>query len=151
MTAFPTHLNAHFRVEASKPLSKGKTMSIKTLLIPAALSVALAGCATAERQYDNASSAERGAVIGAAGGAAAGAIIAGSGDDLEGALIGSGIGAAAGYLLGNERDKDRQYQGQNQGQYQGQGQRYLDQGTGRYYYIDPATGATYYENGERRS
>jgi len=123
-------------------------MPIKHLLIPAALTVALAGCATAERQYENASSAERGAVLGTAIGAGAGAIIAGSGDDLEGALIGSGIGAAAGYMLGNERDKSRQYQ---QGQDYRQGQQYLDERTGRYYYVDPATGATYYANGERRS
>ena len=133
-------------------------MALKFIL-PAAMAISLGACATAERGYNNMSSAEKGATVGALGGAAAGAIIAGEGDDAEGALIGAGIGAAGGYILGNERDKRRVNQGYQTSGYGDISQapfyrdenRFYDSNTGRYYYRDPATGATYYANGERRS
>lgn len=81
-----------------------------------------------------------GAAIGAAGGAAAGAILAGEGDDLEGALVGGALGAALGAGVGAATTP------QNRG-----GQRYYDQQVGRYYTVDPATGRTYWENGQVRS
>ena len=134
-------------------------MTIKALLVGASAGFLLTACASAERQYDNMSDGARGATVGALGGAAAGAIIAGEGDDLEGALIGAGIGAAGGYIIGNEADKrrDRRYQdsrGYSQGVPAGiatDANRYYDERTQRYYYRDPATGATYYANGERRT
>ena len=122
-------------------------MTFKSLIIPASAALLIGGCATAERRWENTNSAGQGAVVGSVLGAGAGAIIAGEGDDAEGALIGAGIGAAAGYVIGNERDKNRTYQGQP---YRG-GQQYYDERTGRYYYVDPATGATWYANGERRT
>ena len=135
-----------------------------TALVPlAALGasvLALAGCQT----YDDLNRAEQGAVVGSAAGAGIGAIVAGKGDDAEGALIGAGVGAAAGYIYGNERDKRNAQRVQQQ---QGYGQpaytpieqqpfyneqnRFYDSNTGRYYYRDPATGATCYANGERRT
>ena len=133
-------------------------MTPKLLLPLAASAMLAAGCATVEDRYNESSSAERGAVGGALAGAAAGAILAGDGDDLEGALIGAGVGAAGGYILGNERDKRRDQQFRNQ-QFPSQAgapfrtpdNRFYDSATGRYYYRDPATGATYFENGERRT
>ena len=133
-------------------------MTLKTILAGTAATLMLTACASVEDRYNRSSSAERGAVGGALAGAAAGAIIAGEGDDVEGALIGAGVGAAGGYILGNERDKRNQrvYDG---GYRQGalppgiatDSNRYYDERTGRYYYRDPATGATYYANGERRT
>jgi|GEM_PF-3032444 len=136
-------------------------MTLKFLIPATAATLILAGCASTERGYNNMSSGERGAVGGAVLGAGAGAIIAGRGDDAEGALIGSGIGAAAGYMLGNERDKRNAAPGYQQGVQQGypqgvqQGTQaapryYTDERTGRLYYIDPATGTSYFRNGERR-
>jgi 5'-3' exoribonuclease 2 len=57
---------------------------------------------------------QRGAVIGALGGAAAGAIIGNqSGHAGEGALIGAGVGAAGGAAIGNAQDQEnrRRYYG----------------------------------------
>lgn len=58
---------------------------------------------------------QRGAVIGALGGAAAGAIIGNqSGHAGEGALIGAGVGAAGGAAIGNAQDQEnrrRYYEG----------------------------------------
>lgn len=58
---------------------------------------------------------QRGAVIGALGGAAAGAIIGNqSGRAGEGALIGAGVGAAGGAAIGNAQDTEnrrRHYEG----------------------------------------
>ena len=131
-------------------------MALK-LILPAALVISLGACATAEDRYDRMSSGEKGAVVGALGGAAAGAIIAGDGKDAEGALIGAGVGAAGGYILGNERDKKRT-QGYQTGYNDIQSapfyrdeNRFYDSNSGRYYYRDPATGRTYYANGEIRS
>ena len=131
------------------------------LILPAATAALIAtGCATAERGWNNTNSAGQGAVVGSVLGAGAGAIIAGDGDDAEGALIGAGIGAAAGYVLGNERDKRRvvgqpgypqQTSGLAGAPFYTEDNRFYDSNTGRYYYRDPATGATYYANGERRT
>lgn len=102
-----------------------------------AAALVLAGC-------ESATPAQRNAAIGAGLGAAAGAAI--SDDDTEGALIGGAIGAAVGYytgcreqggcFVGGDRVSDR---------------RYYDQRADRYYFRDPATGNTYWENGEIRS
>ncbi len=86
-----------------------------------------------------------GAAIGAAAGAAGGAIVAGKGDDLEGALIGGALGAAAGAVIGAETAPAPNRSGP-----QGQDM-YYDQNAQRYFYVDRASGRTYWENGQVRS
>lgn len=65
----------------------------KTILILASAGIALAGCSTSHHERR---AATRGAIIGAAGGAAISAIT--GGDALEGAAIGAAAGAAIGYI-----------------------------------------------------
>lgn len=130
-------------------------MALKYIL-PAAMVVSLSACASVDDRIDRMDNAERGATVGALGGAAAGAAIAGRGNRTEGALIGAGVGAAGGYVLGNEKDKDdaRQY-GYNRdissAPFYRDENRFYDSQAGRYYYRDPATGRTYFANGEPRS
>jgi uncharacterized protein YcfJ len=95
---------------------------------------------------------ERNAAAGAAAGAALGAIIGnntGDGDATDGAVIGAVIGAGAGALKGRQDDiasgegtKVRQTaQGQTL---------YYDERAGRYFYVDPQSGKTYWQNGQLR-
>lgn len=94
---------------------------------------------------------EQNALIGAAGGAVAGAIIGnntGDGDAETGALIGATVGAAGGAYTGYQKDQQlsepmmrRPAAGQ---------QMIYDSTIGRYYYTDPATGRTYWQNGQLR-
>lgn len=96
---------------------------------------------------------EKGAAIGAATGAVVGAIIGnntGSGDASTGAAIGAVVGGAGGAYAGSQKDKTvgeptRIRQG-------AEGQELIyDQQAGRYFYRDPSTGRTYWQNGAIRS
>lgn len=95
---------------------------------------------------------EKNAAAGAAAGALAGAVIGnntGSGDAKDGAVIGAVLGGTAGALKGRQDDiasgegtKMRQTaQGQTL---------YYDERAGRYFYVDPQTGKTYWQNGQLR-
>ena len=65
----------------------------KTLLIPAALVLALGACAEMTPTQQNVLG---GSALGAVGGAAIGSL---SGNDGMGALIGAGVGAGGGFLV----------------------------------------------------
>lgn len=72
-------------------MKKNISLSMALMLV-----FTLAGCTTAQK----------GAVIGGAGGAALGGIIGHqSGHATEGALIGAGVGAVSGALIGEQMDK----------------------------------------------
>ena len=91
--------------------------------------------------------AERGALGGAAAGAAAGAIAGQviSGRPGQGAAVGAAIGALGGAALGCSQARDcfgRAQQG---------GDRRYDDYVGRYYFVDPQTGDSYWEDGQFRS
>lgn len=112
----------------------------KSLALTAAAAMVLSACTasgTAERN------AVYGAAAGAATGAAAGAII--SGQPGKGAAVGAIIGAVAGAGIGCARAKDcfgRAREG---------GDRRYDSYASRYYYVDPNTGDSYWEDGSFRS
>lgn len=111
-----------------------------SILVFAAGALALSACTqsgTAER------STLYGAGAGAAAGAAAGAII--SGQPGKGAAAGAAIGAIGGLAAGCAKAKDCF------GRAQEGGDRRYDSYAERYYYVDPRTGDTYWENGEFRS
>lgn len=95
---------------------------------------------------------ERNAAIGAAGGAVAGAIIGnnvGSGDAKTGAIIGAIAGGAGGAYSGQQKDK-HMGEGTHMRQHANGQQLHYDQSTGRYFWVDPQTGKSYYENGQLR-
>ncbi|MEM6538966.1 MAG: hypothetical protein AAF668_14705 [Pseudomonadota bacterium] len=112
----------------------------KTAFIGALALVTAAGCTAS-------GTAERGALGGAAAGAAVGAI-AGQvigGRPGAGAAAGAALGALGGAAVGCNQARDcfgRAQQG---------GDRRYDNYVGRYYYVDPRSGDTYWENGEFRS
>jgi hypothetical protein len=87
---------------------------------------------------------QRNAAVGGALGAAAGAAV--SDDDTTGALIGGALGAAAGYYTGCREQGGCYIGGQ-----QVASQRQFDAQAGRYYFRDPNTGATYWEDGRLRT
>ncbi|WDI31684.1 YMGG-like glycine zipper-containing protein [Hyphococcus flavus] len=91
--------------------------------------------------------AERNAVYGAAAGAAAGAIAGEviAGRPGKGAAIGAGVGAVGGAIVGCQRAQDCF------GRARDNGDRRYDDYAGRYFYVDPRTGDTWWENGEFRS
>jgi len=91
--------------------------------------------------------AERGAVGGAAAGAAAGAVAGQviSGRPGQGAAVGAAIGALGGAALGCSQARDCF------GRARDHGDRRYDDYVDRYYYIDPRTGDTYWEDGQFRS
>ena len=96
---------------------------------------------------------EKNAAIGAAAGATVGAIIGnnvGDGDAKTGAIIGGVVGAAGGAYTGREEDKRIGEETRIKQGAQGQ-DLYYDQEAGRYYFIDPATGKTYWQDGSLRS
>lgn len=78
---------------------------MKKNIIILLLSVVLIGC----QAYNNSNKTQRGAVIGAAGGALLGAILGnnvGDGGNSEiGAVVGAAVGGAAGAIIGNQMDK----------------------------------------------
>lgn len=91
--------------------------------------------------------AERNAAYGAAAGAAAGAVAGEviADDPVKGAVIGAGVGAVGGAIVGCQRAKDCFDRARSTDE------RYYDERAGRYYYIDPDTGDTWWANGEFRS
>ena len=96
---------------------------------------------------------EKGAAIGAASGAVLGAVIGnntGSGDAGTGAAIGAIVGGVGGGYAGSQQDK---INGEPTRIRQGaQGQELLyDSQAGRYYYREPASGKTYWQNGSIRT
>ncbi|MDW6022042.1 glycine zipper domain-containing protein [Mesorhizobium sp. BAC0120] len=66
---------------------------MRKLIVMLAAVAGLAGC----------TNAERGAVIGGAGGAALGTLA--GGNDVRNAIVGGAVGAVAGTLIGNSMDK----------------------------------------------
>lgn len=82
-----------------------KFIEMKKNIVMLLLSVALIGC----QAYNNSNKTQRGAVIGAAGGALLGAILGnnvGDGGNSEiGAVVGAAVGGAAGAIIGNQMDK----------------------------------------------
>jgi outer membrane lipoprotein SlyB len=90
--------------------------------------------------------AERNAVYGAAAGAAAGAIAGEviAGKPGRGAAYGAAIGAVGGAIVGCERSNECWNRARNN-------DRRYDQSAGRYYYVDPKYGDTWWEGGEFRS
>ncbi len=113
-------------------------MNIRMIVVSVA-ATALAACTTTGNVERNAAG---GAAIGALAGAAIGNNV-GDGDAQTGALVGGALGAAAGAYRGYSQDQ--------RGQQAAQGQRYYDQRADRYYYIDPQTGRTFWENGQPRT
>ena len=106
------------------------------LLVGAAV-IALPACTTTGNM-------ERGALIGAGLGGASGAIIGnntGSGDASTGAAIGAIVGAIGGAYVGHVRDQ----QGHSF-----RTQLYYDTYHRRYFYVDPHTGRTHWQNGQLR-
>lgn len=90
--------------------------------------------------------AERNAVYGAAAGAAAGAVAGEviAGKPGKGALIGAGVGAVGGAVVGCARADDCFKRARDRND------RHFDDYADRYYYVDPQTGDTWWENGEFR-
>jgi uncharacterized protein YcfJ len=112
------------------------------VIVAGLAATALAACTTT-------GNVERNAAGGAALGALAGAAIGnntGDGDAETGAIVGGALGAAAGAYRGYSQDQ--RAQGAQQAM---QGQRYYDQRVGRYYYVDPQTGSTYWDDGSLRT
>ena len=111
------------------------------LVIPAVSSVFFVASCTAS------GTAERGAVAGALGGAAAGAVAGQviSGKPGKGAAVGAAIGALGGAAVGCAQAKDCF------GRARDHDDRRYDSYVGRYYYVDPQTGDSYWENGDFRS
>lgn len=95
---------------------------------------------------------ERNAAKGAAIGAVAGAVIGnnrGSGDAGDGAETGAIVGAVAGALYGAQQD--RATEGAVRARQPARGEQlYYDSRADRYYYIDPQTGRSYWQNGTIR-
>ena len=114
---------------------------MRALLIAASSSVLVLGACTAS------GTAERNALYGAGAGAAAGAVAGQviAGKPGVGAAVGAGVGAASGAAIGCARAKDCF------GRARDHNDRRYDDYAGRYYYVDPRTGDTYWENGEFRS
>lgn len=129
-------------VAVAKPLSIGGGTRLRKRLglLAASMALVASGCTTS-------GTAERGALGGAAAGAAVGAI--------AGQIIGGrpGAGAAAGAALGalGGAAIGCQQAGDCFGQAQRGGDRRYDDYVGRYYFVDPQTGDSYWENGEFRS
>jgi hypothetical protein len=128
-----------FLTVSISPATKGAVM--KTLLISTIAGGMLLGACTSS------GTAERNAVYGAAAGAAAGAVAGEviAGKPGKGALIGAGVGAVGGAIAGCARADDCF------GRARDHDDRRHDDYANRYYYVDPATGDTWWENGEFRS
>jgi hypothetical protein len=114
---------------------------MKTMFCALVASSSLAACST----MDSWDPSQRNAAIGGALGAAAGAAVAD--DDLSGALIGGALGAAVGYYTGCQEKGGCFVGGKQVAQ---RSDMTYDRGAGRYYYVDPSSGRTYWENGDYR-
>ena len=78
------------------------TRKITTIVLMLCMTMSLnLGC----KAIENSNKAQRGAVVGGAGGALVGGLIGGG---IKGALLGMVIGGAAGAIIGNEMDKQAQ-------------------------------------------
>jgi phage tail tape-measure protein len=130
--------------------SKENQMFIRAAIVGVA-GLTLAACTST-------GNVERNAAGGAALGALAGAVIGnnvGEGDAQTGALAGAAIGGAAGAYRGYRQDQDAEEgpgfaDDQNYAANREQ-PRYYDRGADRYYYVDPRTSRTYWENGAYRN
>jgi outer membrane protein OmpA-like peptidoglycan-associated protein len=90
----------HFENQDVEMLKLGRVRAPALLLAFAPM--AFAGCASM-------SGVQKGAIIGAGGGAAAGAVIGkATGSTARGAIIGAAVGGAAGALIGRQMDKQAQ-------------------------------------------
>lgn len=116
---------------------------LRKLALVAAAPLALAACATTSPAVSGAAS---GAAIGALGGAIIGNNV-GSGDATTGAVIGAIGGAVAGAAIACNRQGGCSHNPNNSRH----SPLYYDQYTGRYWYEDYETGATYWQNGEPRT
>lgn len=114
---------------------------MKPFMISAASAAFLAGACTSSGTAER--NAGYGAVAGAAAGAVAGEVIAGKPG--KGALIGAGVGAVGGAIAGCARADDCF------GRARDDGDRRYDDYADRYYFTDPQTGDTWWEDGEFRS
>jgi len=114
---------------------------MRILLVTAASGCLVLGACT------QSGTAERNALYGAAAGAAAGAVAGEvvSGSPGKGAAVGAAIGAVSGAAIGCARAKDCF------GRARDHNDRRYDDYAGRYYYVDPDTRDTYWDNGEFRS
>lgn len=114
---------------------------MKTLIVAmVAGSMALTACTSS-------GTAERNALYGTAAGAAAGAIAGQviAGKPGKGALYGAAAGAIGGAIVGCARADDCF------GRARDSNKRNYDRSADRYYYVDPQTGDTWWENGDFRS
>ncbi len=119
---------------------------MKYFIILAAASISLAACTTT-------GNTEKEIAAGASAGAATGAVLGnnlGAGDAATGAAVGALVGAVSGAVSGH---KDDQLIGEpTEKRHSAEGQRlFFDQNKERYYYIDPTTGRTYWQDGSLRS
>ena len=121
-------------------------MTIVKIISASALALAMSACTTT-------GNTEKGAAIGAASGAVIGAVIGnnvGDGDAGTGAAIGAIVGGVGGGYVGSQQDKiDGEPTRIRQG---AQGQELIyDSQAGRYFYRNPTTGKTYWQDGSIRS
>lgn len=114
---------------------------MKTLMVSMSAAAFLAAACTSSGTAEK--NAAYGAAAGAAAGAVAGEVVAGKPG--KGALIGAGVGAIGGAIVGCARADDCF------GRARDANDRHYDDYADRYYYVDPETGDTWWENGEFRS
>ncbi|MEX6633659.1 YMGG-like glycine zipper-containing protein [Hyphococcus lacteus] len=114
---------------------------MKLLISAAASSLMMVSACTSSGTAER--NAAYGAAAGAAAGAVAGEVIAGKPG--QGAAIGAGVGAVGGAIAGCSRADDCF------GRARDNGERRYDNYADRYYYVDPRTGDTWWQNGEFRS
>jgi hypothetical protein len=108
--------------------------------------IAMAGAGILASACTSTGNVERNAAGGAALGALAGAVIGnnvGGGSAGTGAAIGAVVGGSAGAYKGCREDGGCGAEAPNRRQY-------FDERAGRYYFIDPATKRTYWEDGSPR-
>ena len=120
---------------------------MKTLILTASAAALLLGACTTTGNV------ERNAATGAALGALAGAVIGnntGSGDASTGAIIGGVVGGAGGAYAGQQKDRAMGERTQMRQGANGQPLQY-DSYAGRYFFRDPATNRTYWQNGGLRT
>ena len=122
-------------------------MKVFTVSMASIAILSLSACTTTGNVESN-------AALGALGGAVAGAIIGnntGAGDAKTGAAIGAIIGGAGGAAVGAQKDRTMGEGTRPRSETRATGQDlYYDEEAQRYYYFDPVSGRTYYENGELR-
>lgn len=116
------------------------------LIVATASALALGACTTT-------GNVERNTAVGAGLGALAGAVIGnntGSGDAGTGALIGGVVGAAGGAYTGRQADQNMGMPTEIKRGANGQPLEY-DSFAGRYYFRDPGTNRTFWQDGSLRT